>query len=182
MSDIKILALVGSLREGSYNLMLAHANAKLAPPNMSIDIYVPHDLPHFNQDLEKDFPAPAQELKRRIEEADGIIIITPEYNFGYPGVLKNMLDWQSRPPAENALHGKPVILQSASMAWAGGLRAQSALRQVLDYLEVRLMYFPQICVGLAHNKFSDAGELTDEMAIKDITKQLSKFAEFIGQV
>jgi len=179
MSDIKVLALVGSLREGSFNLKLAQADQKLAPSNMHIEIYVPHELPLYNQDLEKEFPAAAAQLKQRIKEADGVIVVTPEYNFGYPAVTKNMLDWQSRPPAENALHGKPVIMQSASMSWAGGLRSQSALRQVFDYLEARLMYFPQVCVGLAQGKFSETGELTDELAIGNITKQLAKFAEFI---
>lgn len=179
MGDIHVLAFAGSLRKGSYNRLLLTASQRLAPPEMKIEIFDLKEIPPYNMDLEPDFPPAVVELKAKIRAANGLLIATPEHNFGIPGVLKNAIDWASRMPNEGTLDNKPVIVQSASPGWVGGLRAQMHLRPVLEYFPMRQMFFPEVVVGGCRTKFNEDGELTDELAIGNITKQLAAFAKFI---
>lgn len=179
MRDLQIVAFAGSLRKGSFNRLLLTNAQRLAPEGMSIDIFDLGGIPPYNMDLEPNFPAAVVEFKEKVKAADGLIIATPEHNFGVPGILKNALDWASRPPTEKIFDDKPVIVQSASPGWAGGLRAQMHLRPVLAYFPMRQMFFPEMIVGGCKSKFNEAGELTDELAIKNMTNQLAAFAEFV---
>lgn len=180
MADsIVVAGISGSLRQDSFNTRLLRASQKLSPAGMEIRILDISQLPLYNQDLEADFPAVASDFKRQIRECEGVLFVTPEYNFGMPGVLKNAIDWASRPYGDAAWQGKPVIVQSASIAWTGGLRAQYQLFQVLGYLEMRHLRFPEVFLGQAQQKFDAEGNLTDEMAADNVRKQLARFAEFV---
>jgi chromate reductase len=181
MGNIRIAAISGSLRKGSFNTALLHASQKLAPEGMEIVEVSIADLPVYNMDLESDFPATAQRFKDEVNACDGVLFCTPEHNFGYPGPLKNAIDWGSRPYGQGCWDKKPVILQSASPSWTGGLRAQYQLHQVLMYFDMILLRFPEVMVGGAQHKFNEQLELTDPMAIENITKQLNAFKQFVEQ-
>jgi chromate reductase, NAD(P)H dehydrogenase (quinone) len=180
MASTRVLAFAGSIRKESFNRKLLVNSQALAPEGMDIEIFDIDEIPVYNMDLEPDFPAAVVALKAKIKAADGVLIAVPEHNFSFSGVLKNVLDWISRPASDGILEGKPVIVQSASPSWAGGLRAQIQLRQVLAYFPVRQMYFPEVCVGQCRQKFDESGKLTDALALENITKQLASFKEFIG--
>lgn len=178
MATVHVAAICGSLRKQSFNRALIEASKQLAPQGMEIEILDIGPIPPYNMDLESDFPTAVSELKDRIRAADGMLIACPEHNFSFSGVLKNAIDWFSRPPRENCLEHKPVILQSASTGWVGGLKAQYQLHQVLGYFEMRHMRFPEVAVGNCREKFDEQLNLTDQLAIENITKQLAKFADF----
>lgn len=181
MDSVRVLAFAGSIRKDSYNRKLILASKELAPEGMEIESFELDDIPVYNMELEPNFPPSVVEFKKRIKAADGVLIACPEHNFGYPGILKNAIDWVSRPRADAVFDNQPVIVQSASPAWTGGLRAQYQLRQVLAYFPMRQMYFPEVCVGSCHQKFDESGKLTDQMARDQITKQLTMFKDFIRQ-
>ena len=179
MSEIVIVGIAGSLRKGSLNRMLIENSARLAPAGMRIEAFPLNDVPVYDMDLEGSFPESVTRLKEVVKAAHGVLFAVPEHNYSYSGVLKNAIDWGSRPYGDGCWDRKPVILQSASPGWAGGMRAQYHLRQVLNYFEMRQMYFPEVFVGGAHKKFDKAGALTDEFAADAIRKQLEAFAEFV---
>lgn len=179
MDVVNILALCGSLRKDSYNRALFKASKKLAPEGMELELAEIGHLPLYNTDLESDFPAAANELKERVRAADGILIITPEYNFSFSGVLKNAIDWASRPYGDGAWDGKPVIVQSASIGWTGGIRAQYHLFQVLGYFQMKHLRFPEVMVGFAKDKFDANLELIDKLATENVVKQLAAFRDMI---
>lgn len=176
---LHILAFAGSLRKESFNRKLLVNSQSLAPEGMEIEIFDLNEIPPYNMDLEPNFPPAVVSLKEKIKAADGVLIATPEHNFSFSGVLKNAIDWASRPLTEAVLDEKPVALQSASTGWQGGVRAQAHLRQVLNYFPMRQMYFPEVFVGQARSKFDENGKLTDELSIANLTKQLAAFKEFI---
>lgn len=178
MATVRILAFAGSIRKESYNRKLILASRELAPEGMQIDSFDLDDIPIYNMDLEPGFPPPVVEFKERIKASDGLLITCPEHNFSFSGVLKNAIDWASRPPTEGVFESKPAIVQSASPAWTGGIRAQYQLRQVLAYFSIRQMYFPEVCVGSCRQKFDESGKLTDAMAREQISKQLALFKDF----
>lgn len=172
LAMITIVAISGSIRKDSINTALIHATAKLAPADMKVELVSIADLPLYNMDLEADFPASAKAMKDAVRAADAVLFAVPEHNFSFPGVLKNAIDWGSRPYGDNVFEGKPVILQSASPGWAGGIRGQYQLHQVLSYLQMKLVRFPEVCVGGASHKFDENLNLTDPMAIENIENQL----------
>src|SRR6185437_5600598 len=133
--QLKVLGLCGSLRRGSFNRMALKAAAELVPAGMSLDIYDGlADIPPYNDDVrEKGYPAPVQALRDRIAAADAVLFVTPEYNYSVPGVLKNAIDWASRPPAQ-PFDGKPVAIMGASMGLFGTARAQYHLRQTCVFI------------------------------------------------
>jgi chromate reductase, NAD(P)H dehydrogenase (quinone) len=159
---IKILGISGSLRRGSHNTSLLRAAAASLPPGVRLELYEGlADLPHYDADRDTD-PAPeaVARLRGAIEQADGVLISTPEYNGSIPGVLKDALDWASRPFPENAWRGKPVAVVGASTGLFGAAWAQAEVRKVLgisgaDTLENELP------VGEAHGAFGDDGRLSD---------------------
>lgn len=172
--------LVGSLRRASYNAAIARALPALAPSDVAIlALGSVGDFPLFNQDVEaRGFPSAVVAMGEAIAKADGVIIVTPEYNYSVPGVLKNALDWLSRLPAK-PFAGKPVAIQSASPGLFGGVRAQHHLRQTLVFLDARALAQPEVTVTQAATKFDDkTGELTDETTRAFIARQLQAFAAF----
>ncbi|MET9885292.1 NADPH-dependent FMN reductase [Streptomyces sp. NPDC006430] len=173
MPELKILAISGSLREASYNSALVRAAQKFTPGDLAIEIYEGlRDIPPYDTDQDID-PAPAAvaDLRRRISEADGIFIATPEYNYGIPGVLKNALDWASRPALNSSLTGKPIAIAGAAPTNFGTVRAQLALRQMFLWTDSRVVGKPELQIFRANERFDEAGNLTDETTI-DILQQL----------
>jgi chromate reductase len=173
-----VLAILGSLRDASYNKMLLHAAEELKPANMTIveaDIF---DIPHYDQDIEDaGIPAPVAKLKEQIKSADALLFITPEYNYSVPGVLKNAIDWASRPPTENPFVEKPASIMSASISMLGGARAQYHLRQICVFLDIYVMNKPEVIIPKAAERFKD-GKLVDESTRNHIAKQLSALEAF----
>lgn len=162
--QIVILGFAGSLRKGSYNKALLRAAAELMPKNAKLEIFNIEGIPLYNQDLEKDMPAKVREFKEKVRQADAILIATPEYNYSFSGVLKNAIDWASRPPRDNSFEGKPVAIMSASTGMLGGARAQYQLRQVLVTLNMHPINRPEVMVPLASEKFDESGRLVDATA------------------
>jgi chromate reductase len=186
MADqLKILVICGSLRKKSYNAALARALPGLAPPELSfVDAPSFETFPFYNSDVQdgSGFPAEVTAFAAAVRAADGIIIVTPEYNWTIPGALKNALDWVSR-MKDQPFKEKPVAIQSASMGPVGGARMQYHMRMALTYMNSFVFGTPEIFVGVAQNKFDkETLELTDQPT-KDIVKtQLAAFAKFIVRV
>jgi len=170
-NGVSILGFAGSLRKGSYNRSLLGAAAELLPGNARLDIFDLEGIPPFNQDLEKSPPQKVSEFKAKIRSADAVVIVTPEYNYSMPGLLKNAIDWASRPPGDSAWPGKPLAVMSASTGMLGGSRAQYHLRQTLLSLNVIPVTRPEVFVTFAAEKFDENGKLTDQ-AVKEVVKQL----------
>lgn len=152
-TKIKILGFAGSLRVSSYNKALLRAATALLPDDATLEIFDVNDIPPFNQDLEMDMPPKVKEFKSKIREADAIVIATPEYNYSVPGVLKNAIDFASRPYGDNPFNDKPVAIMSASIGMLGGARAQYHLRQMFVFLNMHPVNGPEVIVTSAQNKF-----------------------------
>ena len=169
--QVNILGFAGSLRQGSYNKALLRAATELVPQDANLEIFDLEGIPPFNQDLEKSMPQKVKEFKAKIKSADAILMVTPEYNYSIPGVLKNAIDWASRPYGDNSFTGKPVAVMSASTGMLGGARAQYHLRQVLVFLDMYPINKPEVFLTFANQKFDEKGRLTDEKA-KELIKEL----------
>jgi chromate reductase, NAD(P)H dehydrogenase (quinone) len=175
--DLEILGIAGSLRAGSFNKLLLRATAEEAPAGMRISTFDLGAIPLYNRDVEQQGdPEPVRELKGAIAEADGLLIATPEYQYGLPGVLKNALDWASRPPRDSVLNGKPVAMMGAAPGMVGTARAHLQLRQTLQYNEARMVIRPEVLVAGAAKKFDDYGRLTDDTARELIGELLERLA------
>jgi chromate reductase, NAD(P)H dehydrogenase (quinone) len=159
-----VLAISGSLRAGSFNSMLINAARELAPSEMIIEIYEGlGGIPPYNGDLDNaEPPAPVADLRARIAAADGLLIATPEYNYGPSGVLKNALDWASTPSHSSVLLGKPVALMGASPSPFGTVRAQLALRQLFLWTGSWVVTKPEVYVFTAFEQFDANGRLVDQ--------------------
>jgi chromate reductase len=168
---VNILGFAGSLRKGSYNKALLRAAAELVPEDATLEIFDLEEIPPFNQDLESAMPERVKEFKSKIRSADAILIVTPEHNYSIPGVLKNAIDWASRPYGDNSFEGKPVAVMSASTGMLGGARAQYHLRQVFVFLNMHPVNKPEVLVTFANQKFDQNGRLTDEKT-KELTRNL----------
>jgi chromate reductase len=164
---VKILGFVGSLRKGSYNKALMRAALALAPDDAAIEVFDLEGIPPFNQDLESQPPQTVKAFKAEIRKADAVLIATPEYNYSVPGVLKNAIDWASRPYGDNAFEGKPVALMSASIGSLGGARAQYHLRQSFIFLNMHPLNHPEVMMPFAEDNVDAEGNVTNEQ-----TKQL----------
>lgn len=174
MTPVKILAIPGSLRRGSYNRALARAASELAPAGAVVEIAEIGGLPLYDEDVNAAGPpAAVLEFKRRIAEADAIFIATPEYNHGVPGVLKNFIDWTSRRPSQ-PWKGKPVAIAGASEGGFGTVRAQLALRPVLGCLDARVVENPEVHVSRAQDKVDAEGRLVDEPTRESLRKLLAE--------
>ena len=172
---IRILGFAGSLRKGSYNKALLRAAKEMAPPDAEIEIFDLEGIPPYNQDLDHRMPARVMEFKEKIRKADAILIATPEYNYSVPGVLKNAIDWASRPPGDNSFDDKPAAIMSASIGMIAGARAQYALRQSFVYLNVFPVNRPEVMVPFAQDKIDAAGRVTDAKTrekIKELVESL----------
>lgn len=162
MKPIQIVGFTGSLRKGSYNRGALRAAKELLPEGAELEILDLSEIPFFNQDLEGgELPAPVTEFKKKIAEADALLIATPEYNYSIPPVLKNALDWASRDAAK-PLSGKPSAIFSVSSSALGGARVQYHLRQVSVALNLKLVNQPEVFISFAREKFDTDGNLKDE--------------------
>jgi chromate reductase len=174
--NITILGFAGSLRKNSMNKALLRAAAEVAPDGAKLEIFDLEGIPPFNQDMEISPPARVKEFKQKIKAADAILIATPEYNYSIPGVLKNAIDWASRPYGDNSFEGKPAGIMSASTGMLGGSRAQYHFRQVLLSLNTHPMNRPEVFVGLAGEKINQKGEITDAKTREKIKRLLDALA------
>jgi len=169
---ITILGFAGSLRRNSYNKSLLRAAKELVPEDAVIDIFDLEGIPPFNQDLEARMPEKVKEFKARIKAANAILIATPEYNYSMPGVLKNAIDWASRPYEDNSFHDKPVAVMSASTGMLGGARAQYHLRQTFVFLNMHPLNAPEVLVNFADEKIDEKGRVTDRETREKIRQLL----------
>jgi chromate reductase len=185
MSDtLKVVTLLGSLRKGSFNGMVARTLPGIAPAGMDISA-LPSigDIPLYDADMQEEegFPQRVQEIAQQIREADGVVIVTPEYNYSVPGGLKNAIDWLSRLP-EQPLSGKPVLIQTSSMG-AIGARCQYHLRQILVFLDAMVMNKPEFMGGVIQNKVDpQSGEVVDQSTLDHLRGQLTAFGDYIQRV
>ena len=181
---IRILGIAGSLRRHSYNRALLRAAAELAPEGAAIDIFELDGIPGFSEDDEQNPPEKIVELKRRIRESDAVLFVTPEYNYSIPGVLKNAIDWASRPYGDSAWSGKPAAIMGASVGTIGTARAQYHLRQVMVFLNMFPVNQPEVMIGAADERFDAAGNLTDEETreyVRLLVQSLVDWTRRIGQ-
>jgi chromate reductase len=168
---IRILGVAGSLRRESYNRAALRAATGLVPEGATLETFALDGIPGFNQDEEQNPPAKVTELKNKILAADAILIVTPEYNYSIPGVLKNAIDWASRPYGDSAWNGKPAAIMGASVGTIGTARAQYHLRQMMVYLNMYPINQPEVMIGNASERFDAEGNLTDQPT-KDFIRQL----------
>lgn len=169
---MKVLAISGSLRKGSFNTLALHAAQKLAPVGITIEIADISQIPLYNEDVhDVGDPAAVTALKAQIRAADTVLLATPEYSFSLPGVFKNTLDWLARPP-EPPFNGKVVAILGASSGLVGTARAQYHLRQVLQGMGAFVVGRPEIFIREGANKFNAQGELTDATTAKLIPELL----------
>jgi chromate reductase len=166
-SHVRILGIAGSLRRGSYNQAALRAAKLLVPENSEIDLFQLDGIPMFNEDNEKSPPSSVVELKKRIRSANAVLIVTPEYNYSIPGILKNAIDWASRPHGDNAWPGKPAAIMGASLGAIGTARAQYHLRQIFVTLNLFTLNQPEVIIADAGHRFDESGNL-----IHEPTKQL----------
>jgi len=168
---VRVLAIAGSLRKGSFNRALVRVAIQVAPPGVVVEDFGDLEgIPLFNEDAEKPQPEKVRLLKAKIAAADALLIATPEYNNSVPGVLKNAIDWASRPAGDNSFDDKPVAIMSAG-GQTGGVRAQIALRQTFVFLNMHPINKPSVIVASAKTRVDPSGEFT-EPAIMDSVKQL----------
>jgi chromate reductase len=175
---IKILGIAGSLRQASYNRAALRAAVSLVPAGATLETIEIGNLPLFSEDLEKPLPAVVATFKERIKAADAILFVTPEYNYSVPGVLKNAIDWGTRPYGENAWSGKPAAIMGASIGLFGSARAQYHLRQIMVNLNMYPINQPEVMIGQASQKFDQAGNLTDETTKKFIGQLLENLVKW----
>ncbi|HEY5672819.1 MAG TPA: NADPH-dependent FMN reductase [Malonomonas sp.] len=179
---MKILAISGSLRQASYNTQLLKLAGRCMPDRVDFSLYTCGALPLYNQELDgADKPAAVQELLERIDAADGLLIATPEYNYSVPGVLKNAIDWASRPAFRSVLKGRPTAIISASMSGLGGIRAQIHLKQILGGTLTPVFPAADFLVSTAHQVFSADGGVTDATLPERLQQYLADFVAWIEE-
>jgi chromate reductase, NAD(P)H dehydrogenase (quinone) len=178
----RVVAFAGSLRRESFNRALLRAAQELAPEGMEIELIEIGELPFYNADVEAvgDPPSVAA-YKASLSGADGVIIATPEYNDGIPGVLTTAIDWGSRLPGRAPLSGKPVALMGASPSRIGTARAQLHLRQLLSHVHARVLPPPELLLASAHQHFDQSLRLTDESTRDLLAKLLQRFSRWIAR-
>jgi chromate reductase, NAD(P)H dehydrogenase (quinone) len=176
--QISVLGIAGSLRQDSYNKTALRAAVELAPAGMVIETFDLTPIQPYNEDVKQQgFPPPEQEFREKIRTADALLIVTPEYNRGVPGVLKNAIDWASRPP-DQPFDGKPTAIFGASPGMVGTAVAQYELRRYLGVLNALVMNTPSVMIGQAGQKFDEQGRLTDQPTREIIGKLLAALAEW----
>ena len=183
MSDqktvLKVVSFSGSLRRGSLNSAALRALTALAPADLAIDIFDLSPIPSTTTICGPEgYPESVQSFRDALKAADGVLIVTPEYNYSIPGVLKNAIDWASRPP-EQPFDGKPIAILGASPGALGSARAQYHLRQCFIYLNGQVMNRPEVMIGQANSKFDADGNLTDQGTADFLKKFLAAFADHI---
>jgi chromate reductase len=182
MDTIKILGIAGSLRQASFNRAALRAAKSLRPDDAQLEIFELDGIPGFNQDHERHLPEKVVELKSRVRAADAILFVTPEYNYSIPGVLKNAIDWASRPYGENAWDGKPVAIMGASIGMLGSARAQYHLRQCCVYLNMHPLNTPEIMIPYAAEQFDADGNLINDKSKELIAQLLDRLVRWTRQL
>ncbi len=187
MSEAKgtsVLGICGSLRKGSYNMAALRTAIELKPPGMTIEIAEIGAIPLYNEDVRaQGFPPAVETLRRQIAAADALLFATPEYNYSMSGVLKNAIDWASRPP-DQPFAGKPAAIIGAGAGMAGTAHAQGDLRRTFVFLDIHPINKPEVRIGQAHTKFDANGGLTDEAArgfIRDMLVALESWTRQISR-
>ena len=182
MADLKVLGICGSLRKASLNMAALRACGELLPAGMTLQITSIADLPMFNQDVfDAGMPEPVKRLRGEITAADGVLFASPEYNFSVSPVLKNAIDWASRPPNQS-WQDKPVAIFSCSQGPLGGARVQYDLRRILGQLWAHVLPRPEVFIGSAPGKFDAQGKITDEATRKFLTDLLAGFGPWITRM
>lgn len=176
----KVLVIVGSLRKESFNKKLALALEKLEHPQLQFIFARIDDIPLYNQDLDGNLPASVVRLKKEIIEADGILLVTPEYNRGIPGVLKNMIDWGSRPYGQNSWSKKRVAMVGTSPSSVATAVAQSQLRSVMVGISATVLGQPEMYIQYKEDLIDGQGNFTDESTKKFMQSFLERLAQWIG--
>jgi chromate reductase len=177
----KIAVFVGSLREQSTNMALAKALESMAPETMEFD-YIPIEMPHFNEDVERAaFPPEVQAIKDRVSAADGILIVSPEYNRSVPGVLKNAIDWISRPYGQSSFVNKPVGIVGSSTSVVGTALGQADLRKIMLFQNAKVLGQPEVYVANAGEVFDDSGALLSERWAKNFQQFMDAFAAWVDR-
>ncbi|HEX4157077.1 MAG TPA: NAD(P)H-dependent oxidoreductase [Rhizomicrobium sp.] len=179
MADhIRVFAFCGSLRKGSFNRMALRAAEEHAPEGMSFDTSDIGEFPLYNEDVRQlGFPAAVENVREKIRAADAVLFVTPEYNYSLPGVLKNAIDWASRPP-DQPFAAKPAAIMGASPSMLGSARAQYHLRQVCVYLNMFPVNQPEVLIAAADRKFDADGRLTDEPTRKLVAQLMKALADW----
>jgi len=181
-STVHVLGISGSLRKGSFNSGLLRAAREVLPEGMDLEIAEIADIPLYNGDVElAGFPEPVARLKERIAAADALLFSTPEYNYSIPGVLKNAIDWVSRPPQQSPLSGKPIAVMGAG-ARLGTARAQYHLRQVAVFTNMLPINKPELLVMNAAEKFDGSGKLKDESTKEQLAALLEALATWVRRL
>jgi chromate reductase len=173
MNDMKatvhVLGIAGSLRKGSLNAAALRAAQELVPEGMVLEIFDIRNIPSYDGDIEEQaYPPEATALKERIAAADALLFVTPEYNYSVSGVLKNAIDWASRPNGNTPLPGKPTAIMGASPGIFGTVRAQAHLRDICACFNLQVLNKPEVYISQAHEKFDEQGRLMDEETKKRI--------------
>ncbi len=176
MANLSVLGIPGSLRAKAYSRGLLLAAQEVAPAGVTVDLADIRGFPVYNQDEEPAAPEPVRRLRDQVRRADAVLFSLNEHNYGLSAAEKNVIDWVSRPPAENAWNGKPAGLMSASIGMIGGARAQYELRQTMVFLNMFPINRPEVIVTFAAQKFDADGRLTDPTARKLIGDHLTELA------
>lgn len=183
---MRVLAICGSLRRGSYNMGLLRAAAEVAhEADLDVEIYESiRDIPPYDEDDDTDERRPpvVEALKQLIRDVDGVLIATPEYNYSIPGQLKNVIDWAARPPRGSPLNRKPVALMGASTGMSGTIRAQLALRQTFIFTDSLALLQPEVLIPKCAERFDPGGNLVDGSTRALIGRQMQAFAAWIRLV
>ena len=182
MATHQVGYVVGSLARGSLNRKLAKALVKLAPPGLEFREIPIRDLPLYSYDYDKDYPAPGKALKQAIAGVDALLIVTPEYNRSIPGVLKNAIDWASRPYGTNSFARKPSAVIGASPGKIGTAIAQQQLRGVLGYCNSPQMNAPEAYIQAGKDLLDDDGNVSDESTKKFLAKFMAEYKAFLDMV
>ena len=181
MNDIRLVCLCGSLRRASFNMMVLRQAMACLPAGGSAELLHWNEVPPFNaDDMDHGFPPSVVHLREKIREADGVLIVTPEYNFSMPGMFKNLLDWVSR-GADQPFARKPVAIASATTGPLGGARVQYDLRRAMLFMDALVLQKPEVYVGNVASKFNAAGECTDEATRQFLSQQMAGLARWIAQ-
>ena len=176
--EVKILGIAGSLRKQSYNRAALQAAVERVPAGITLETFDLAGIPLFNQDHEGEPPAAVRQFKSEISAADAILVVTPEYNYSVPGVLKNAIDWASRPYGESAWDGNPGGIMGASVGMLGTARAQYHLRQMFVFLNMFPLNQPEVMIANADQKFDTDGNLKDEKTAQKIQELLQALADW----
>jgi len=178
---MNILCFVGGISSGSINRKLYQSLERLKPEGWRVEAFEIENLPFFSQDLEAEPPQAVVEMRSQIQEADGILFVTPEYNRSFPGVLKNAIDWGSRPYGKNSFDAKPAAVLGGSVGNIGTFGAQHHLRQVLAYLNMRTMGQPESYLNLSQ-AFDESGALKDEKIKKILQNFWQAYSHWVGEI